>query len=311
MATVMASIGAHLRELRTRRGVSLDEVARTTRVAARYLVALENDAFSELPAPVFIRGFIRAYCQALGESPHDALSIYDDHAGHASRTAPPSPPARAVTAGPRPRGTLAVSFVLLVILGMALFTVALVIRPGDRLERSLSDARPEGTAATTSEPSLNPRASEPASSTPPPAAAPRTQGAAAPSAPSTPAVSSRPVVDGAPSSPPAAAPVGEPGPRRPGGIPGLEAAVGVVNSPYRLIARTTEPTWIRVRTDDGRNSEETVPPGEIREWVSDRPFTVTVGNAGGVSLELNGRALPPLGPSGAVISRLVLPPESR
>ncbi|PYO52219.1 MAG: DUF4115 domain-containing protein, partial [Candidatus Rokuibacteriota bacterium] len=38
-------------------------------------------------------------------------------------------------------------------------------------------------------------------------------------------------------------------------------------------------------------------------------FVLTLGNAGGVSLELNGRTLPPLGPSGAVISRIVLPPQ--
>ena len=87
--------------------------------------------------------------------------------------------------------------------------------------------------------------------------------------------------------------------------------IGSVSSPYRLIARTSEATWIRVRTDDGRISEETVPGGEIREWVSDRPFVVTVGNAGGVSLELNGRALPPLGARGVVIPKLVLPPEPR
>ena len=32
---------------------------------------------TNLPAPVFIRGFIRAYCQALGESPEEALAIYE------------------------------------------------------------------------------------------------------------------------------------------------------------------------------------------------------------------------------------------
>ena len=84
-----------------------------------------------------------------------------------------------------------------------------------------------------------------------------------------------------------------------------------VSSPYRLVARTNEPTWIRVRTEDGRMSEETVPAGEVREWISNRPFTLTVGNAGGVSFELNGRALPSLGPKGAVIQRIVLPPDAR
>lgn len=87
--------------------------------------------------------------------------------------------------------------------------------------------------------------------------------------------------------------------------------MGAVGSPYHLVARTSETTWIRVRTEDGRSSEENVPAGETREWVSDRPFVLTIGNAGGVSFELNGRALPPLGAKGTVIPRLVLPPEAR
>ena len=85
--------------------------------------------------------------------------------------------------------------------------------------------------------------------------------------------------------------------------------LGGVVSPYRLVARTLEPTWLRVRTDDGRATEETIPAGEVREWVSNRPFIVTVGNAAGVTLELNGQKLPPLGARGAVISRLILPPS--
>jgi hypothetical protein len=57
--------------------------------------------------------------------------------------------------------------------------------------------------------------------------------------------------------------------------------------------------------------EETIPAGETREWSSPGPFTLTVGNAGGINLELNGRALPPLGESGTVIPRLVVPAESQ
>ena len=49
---------------------------------------------------------------------------------------------------------------------------------------------------------------------------------------------------------------------------------------------------MRVRTEDGRTTEETIPAGEIREWISNGPFVITIGNAGGVSLELNGRPLP-------------------
>ena len=49
-------------------------------------------------------------------------------------------------------------------------------------------------------------------------------------------------------------------------------------------------------------------PGNTQETAQ---FILTVGNAGGVALELNGRVLPPLGASGEVIERLVLPAEAR
>jgi cytoskeleton protein RodZ len=77
--------------------------------------------------------------------------------------------------------------------------------------------------------------------------------------------------------------------------------------PYRLVARTTEKTWIRVRTEDGHATEEEIPAGQTREWVSNRQFTLTVGNAGGLSLELNGQHLPALGARGEVVRGLVLP----
>jgi len=79
--------------------------------------------------------------------------------------------------------------------------------------------------------------------------------------------------------------------------------------PYRLVARASDPTWIRVRMEGGRTTEETIPAGEVREWISNRPFELRIGNAGGVTLELNGQLLPSLGARGAVITRLVLPAE--
>ena len=348
----MASVGTFLRELRTRRGVSLEEIARKTRVAPRYLEALEADAYDQLPAPVFVRGFIRAYCQALGESPEEALTCYDSIDGRTPPSATrPAPIPAAGGTEPRTRGAIMVSFVLLVVLGMALFTVALVIRPRDhastaepRADRSLTTA---GEASPSAPPAASPAAAPPATVSPsraaPPAASPPVAGArptsppatAAPvppvaarpasppappaAAPTAPATAARPPVPVAPpAAPPGASAPTPPGdatvpaaPRPAATVPGLEGLRGSVSSPYRLVARTYEATWIRVRTEDGRTSEETLPAGESREWVSDRPFVVTIGNAGGVTLELNGRALPPLGGTGVVIHRLVLPPTPR
>src|SRR2546428_14042011 len=72
----MSSVGSYLRELRERRGLSLDEISRSTRVLHQYLELLEADDLTGLPAPAFTRGFIRAYCQVLREPPDEALARY-------------------------------------------------------------------------------------------------------------------------------------------------------------------------------------------------------------------------------------------
>jgi cytoskeleton protein RodZ len=75
----------------------------------------------------------------------------------------------------------------------------------------------------------------------------------------------------------------------------------------RLVVKAMEPTWIRVQIDDGRVVEALLEAGAQREWTSDRRFILTIGNAGGIEIVLNGRPLPSLGARGAVIRRLELP----
>src|SRR5678815_5721039 len=77
----MSSVGAYLRGLREQQGLSVDELSRATRVLHHYLEALESDNMASLPAPVFTKGFIRAYCQAIGADPEEALKLYDRSAG--------------------------------------------------------------------------------------------------------------------------------------------------------------------------------------------------------------------------------------
>ena len=301
----MAAVGAFLRELRVKRGLSLDELSRATRVARPYLEALENDAFTSLPAPVFTRGFIRAYCQAVGAAADDALARYD---GREVREGVAAAPRSAVAAStsptesdPRTRSAILVSFVLLVVLGVALFAVALVTQPAreQRVERMPPSLRPGASAPPVAAitPAPETRPIPPPAPKSPPARPPEPTRSAAPGAPVP-----------APVPPIAAVPPVAPSGPRPW-MPQVQTATTGVSTPYRLVARVSEPTWIRVRTEDGRTSEETVPAGAVREWVSNRPFVITIGNAGGVSFELNGRPLPSFGASGTVISGLVLPPE--
>lgn len=61
-----ASIGEQLREARRRKGRSLADCERDTRINRHYLEALEAERFDALPAPVYARGFLRSYGRSLG-----------------------------------------------------------------------------------------------------------------------------------------------------------------------------------------------------------------------------------------------------
>ncbi|MCA9583014.1 MAG: helix-turn-helix domain-containing protein, partial [Myxococcales bacterium] len=66
MDSVLQAIGQELRAERERNLISLAELARTTRIPLRNLELLEEGRSEELPGPVFIKGFLRAYYKALG-----------------------------------------------------------------------------------------------------------------------------------------------------------------------------------------------------------------------------------------------------
>jgi transcriptional regulator with XRE-family HTH domain len=243
---VAVSLGSYLRALREARQRSLEEMARATRVSVHQLEALECGSFSELPAPVFVKGFVRAYCQFLGESPDEALGRYCDMLGErpATKGRPPAERSAPAWSG----SPIFISLVLLVVFGFGLLAVNLGFRRGPAL------------------PDLGPGAKAPS-----PAAIPPGPGA-------TPA-------------------------------PPVAAADATAGSPtvQRLLVKALEATWIRIQPDDRGAVEELLPPGATRQWTAEKRFLLTVGNAGGIEIELNGRPMPPLGARGAVIRQLELP----
>jgi cytoskeletal protein RodZ len=61
-----ASIGQRLREARTEQGVELSDVERATKIRVKFLLAMEQDQWEELPAPAYARGFLQSYARFLG-----------------------------------------------------------------------------------------------------------------------------------------------------------------------------------------------------------------------------------------------------
>jgi cytoskeleton protein RodZ len=233
----------------------------------RLVEALEADRQDLLPAPVYVRGFIRAYCEQIGADTEEALRLYDEQAMppppltvHPSTLEAPKLPV------PRRWGRGATVSAVGVVLGIAAFAL-LGRRHPDAVAGRENGAVPAG-------------ASRPGPVLPPP----------------TPVAPPTAVPAPAPPPSPAAAPT-EP-------VSGLPKPADRV-----LVMRATGTTWVRVQPDGGPVTEETLSPGAVREWRSAGHFRVTLGNAGGVEIELDGRALPALGSSGQVVKNATIPGE--
>jgi len=122
--------------------MSLEEVARATRVPMDSVSRIESDQFDELPGEVFVRGFLKSYARAVGLPVEEVLARYTASRRVAWVTplpiSSPSKPARSRRFG------VAIAFVLLLIL----FTLALsiVLKPrGHDMPQELS-AHPSSAA---------------------------------------------------------------------------------------------------------------------------------------------------------------------
>ncbi|MBO7684024.1 MAG: helix-turn-helix domain-containing protein, partial [Kiritimatiellae bacterium] len=62
----MIEFGESLRQAREARGYTVAQLAETTRMAPKTVTELESENFSHIAAPIYGRGFVKLYCEAVG-----------------------------------------------------------------------------------------------------------------------------------------------------------------------------------------------------------------------------------------------------
>jgi cytoskeleton protein RodZ len=291
-AIAMTGFGEYLRREREMRGVSLEEISAATKISIRFLQAIENEELAKLPGGIFTRSFVRTYARYLGLDEDRVLADcqlagkqrqeVDIRRITASRTPQNG-------AGARTRIIALLMAVALLAGGYALFRYSRRIREQQRSSPMVIPPRP-----TT--PGTNP------------------PDKAAPVPPSTPAPQeNNPALTATSASPTGTAPApGTPqgGPPSPGGkanpsnqsaTPAASSAV-VVSTDLVLQVAATERTWVAVDADGKTVLQKVLNPNEVENLKGHDSFDVTVGNAQGIVLTLNGETLKPLGRRGEVKS---------
>ena len=147
--TESLSFGRYLQAIRLDKKISLEQVADQTRIGLGNLLLIEQEDHDQLPAEVFVKGFLRSYAAAIGADGDEAVHRYESRLGVAQKIAESEISIK--------RPNFGIGWKLILSLGLLLCIIALSIvaitalRPqpgGGYLPRQPSSAEAEQTIAT-------------------------------------------------------------------------------------------------------------------------------------------------------------------
>jgi transcriptional regulator with XRE-family HTH domain len=72
----MINLGQRLHDQRLKKGLSLDDVTRETKIRPVFLTAIERGEYSKLPASSYAQGFVANYAEYLGFTRREALALF-------------------------------------------------------------------------------------------------------------------------------------------------------------------------------------------------------------------------------------------
>ncbi len=297
---VFEVLGASLKQQREQRGLELSDLAESTKISLHQLEALEAGDESRLPAPVFIKGFLRTYALEVGLDPVEVLREFNSlTAGRVETVSVP------VTARKEPGwGTwpwvaaiITVFIVLMACVGVYYFFYWQQPQAPAEPVAVLTEGV-EGPAAPVpggDDAGLTPAASETPQEAAPDVAAgesqtPRETPADAPDAAvDTPA--EQPAVEEPSATLPE--PAAEPTP------PAAPAAVQAEGHELKIVF--TAETWVQVLIDGKTLQHGLYRSGMTETWTAKEGFDVRLGNAGGAEVFLDGQSQGVPGQEGRVI----------
>jgi cytoskeleton protein RodZ len=113
----MSQFGDQLRAARESQGISIAQAALETRILQRYIAALEEGDFQQLPGDVYARGFVRNYAHYLGLPSEELIEAYRRERGATDR----------IVVVPTAKMPRVHTYVLPNFLGVFLITCAIVV----------------------------------------------------------------------------------------------------------------------------------------------------------------------------------------
>lgn len=293
----MTQVGDTLRRERIKRNLDFEQISRELKISTRFLEAIENDQYDKLPGGVFAKSFVRQYARLLGLDEEDLagqmqamfpppqdIAQMSEHSRGAS-VAPIQVPKveeweTVGDKGFRWSGSLSAAAMVVVVMLVCSAVYAWLQRP----------KQPAVTQAAVPVQRETPAPAPAAVAVPPPAVPAPADGTPAPVADQKPGEA----------KPDTKAPDAKPLDAKPVETKPMEAKAVVPNPDATVHIQITaeEPVWIMARTDGKYAFSGTLAAGETRSVEAVKDVVLRLGNAGGVTISLNGKPVGAVGPKG-------------
>jgi cytoskeletal protein RodZ len=284
----MENLGQFLRQQREKHHLSIEEMALRTRIRLPYVQAMEENRFDQLPHQVSAKGFLRCYASALGLDGGDVLQRF------IALQPPDVTPTAFTEEKPAPAyihvkrvGSLPFYFWVAVwIVGILLIVGIGFWMTGMRpvLHRSPPPTQ-DLSSSTRVEPVVETEveATQTLPSVTVTEAAPQAENESAETNPEAAAIPTPPTPSSETLDP---------------------------SKALTLDVESVEPSWVRVVIDGTRTEDVLLQAKQKMAWQARHRFSLTLGNAGGVRVYLNGQDVGALGARGRVVRDIRLPPET-
>src|SRR5829696_1411647 len=267
-----AEIGRYLEQKRKERGLSLEEVEHATKIRKRYLTGLEREDYAMLPDAVYARGFLKTYANYLGLD-GEALSQQlksmrkpRRERGIDYNTSPESDFEEPLIAPSGLSGTRKrrISTSAIVTLLVALLALAAVIGTLYFVGRGVQASNEENPAENSPHQEQQKVADRQKAHEAEPAKEDVARGAE----------QKEPAQQSAPP-----------------------------DTLQVLVSVKERPSWILIRSDGTAAYEQIAQPGFSKTFEAERRLYIKSGDAGAVTVEINGQEVGPLGPAGEIVAK--------
>jgi len=274
----MQGCGVRLKKVRLEKGISLEEAHKKTKIHLDILKALEEDSVVNLN-PIYVKGFLKIYCNFLKVDPHEYITDYKESATTAQivkvvekRVAekeelPESfikaPSRKSIF--PSPATTKKIIRIIFIAI-IVITTVNILFNLGRMIAHRLTSRRAKAAVGRVVKKEKKPLASKPEK----------------------------------------------------GVVSNNEAKVDKQQVSYkvdeitpgiRLAIRAKEDSWIQIKADRRTVFQSILKKGRSESWEAKDKIELSLGNAAGVDLEINGKIIPSLGRRGQVIKNILITKE--